>query len=74
MMSLNPSIDTVSYWKTGQCLFVLSVFVFVCVCMYVVYTSDYYLARTVYTKGTGRSEAHDMVTVTEFQIVRETIW
>jgi len=45
-----------------------------CVCMYVVYTSDYYLARTVYTKGTGRSEAHDMVTVTELQIVRETIW
>ena len=34
----------------------------------------HFSCRTAYAKGMGHSEAHDMVTMTEFQIVRETIW
>ena len=30
--------------------------------------------RAAYAKGIGCSEAQEMVTITEFQIVRETIW
>ena len=77
----NLLIDTVPYWMTGVlcvCVCVIYVKLYCCGIAYTYIkcnsTVTLLSCRTAYAKGMGHSEAHDMVTMTEFQVVRETIW